>query len=208
MKFDNIIFDLDGTLWDSTEPIVVAWNEVLRSFGMKELKVTELYDCMGLTMNEIAAKLFPEENSVRQREIMDALIEHENKYLYEHGARLYADLEETLAELSKSFLLYIVSNCQKGYIEAFLHAHRLEKYFADWECWGNTGASKDKSIRILIERNKLDNCVYVGDTAGDARAAAGAGIPFIHAAYGFGKVEESMRISTIYSIKELKNVLY
>lgn len=40
-----------------------------------------------------------------------------------------------------------------------------------------------------MERNQLKSAVYVGDTEGDENAAHTAGIPFIHAAYGFGKAK-------------------
>lgn len=64
----------------------------------------------------------------------------------------------------------------------------LEEYITDIECYGNTGLSKADNISMVIQRNHLDQSFYVGDTAMDAEAAADAGIPFVHAAYGFGQV--------------------
>jgi phosphoglycolate phosphatase len=84
--------------------------------------------------------------------------------------------------------LFIVSNCQCGYIETFLGYHKLGKYFKDYECAGNTGLSKGGNIKKIIERYDLKASVYVGDTQGDCDAAAAAEIPFIFAGYGFGKV--------------------
>ena len=71
--FDSIIFDLDGTLWDSTVPICESWNVVLKRHAeIKRPPVTinELGECMGLPMYDIAAKLFPLElwmNCVRMK---------------------------------------------------------------------------------------------------------------------------------------------
>ena len=51
--FDSIIFDLDGTLWDSTVPICESWNVVLKRHAeIKRPPVTinELGECMGLPM--------------------------------------------------------------------------------------------------------------------------------------------------------------
>ena len=58
---------------------------------------------------------------------MDEMCSYENEYLSIHGGTLYPGLEDTLKELKKNYRLFIVSNCQSGYIEAFLHAHIIRK---------------------------------------------------------------------------------
>ena len=103
---------------------------------------------------------------------------------------LYGNVENVLQELSQKYKLYIVSNCQDGYIEVFYKYHNLEKYFLDYENPGRTGLSKGENINLIIERNNLSNPVYVGDTEGDLKAARFAGIPFVYAKYGFGQVSE------------------
>ena len=100
------------------------------------------------------------------------------------------NIKDTLKELSKNHKLFIVSNCQDGYIECFFKAHKLDKYFTDYECPGRTGLSKGENNKLIIERNNLKNPVYVGDTEGDAESAKAAGIPFVFAKYGFGNVKE------------------
>lgn len=162
---------------------------------------------MGLPMYDIAAKLFPDEKEEVRNALMDELCEFENGYLEKMGGVLFPGLEATLKELKTKYPLYIVSNCQDGYIEAFIKAHKLEKYFSDTECWGRTRAPKAVSNRTLIERNNLSNPVYVGDTAGDANAAREAEIDFIYAEYGFGEVEPSLYVGVIDSFKELKDIL-
>lgn len=61
-KYDSIIFDLDGTLWDSSKPICEAWNIILDKHPeivREPITIDELGGCMGLPMYDIAAKLFP-----------------------------------------------------------------------------------------------------------------------------------------------------
>ena len=96
---------------------------------------------------------------------------------------------QVLKELAGRFPLYIVSNCQKGYIESFLDGNGTRHLFQDWECPGVTGLSKGENISLIIGRNGLRRPAYVGDTQGDADGARQAGIPFIYAAYGFGSVD-------------------
>ena len=125
----------------------------------------------------------------------------ENEYLRKHGGILYAGVEETLRKLKEKYHLYIVSNCQKGYIEAFLDFYHLWEYVEDIECYGNNLMQKGDNIRLVVERNHLNAAVYVGDIQGDYDASCKAGIPFIHAAYGFGKIKAD--VPAIQAITEL-----
>lgn len=192
MKFDGIIFDLDGTLWDSSEEVAKTWSIIISKYNLTrgEITVEDLKPCMGKLLDEIARILLPELDEEMQMKVIKECCEFENQYLGDYGAKLYDALEETLSELSKRHKLFIVSNCQSGYIECFFKSHKLDKYFTDYECPGRTGLPKGENIKLIVERNNLKNPVYVGDTQGDANAAMSANVPFIYAKYGFGDVEE------------------
>ena len=191
MNIDSIIFDLDGTLWDSTEEMLNAWGTVFKNNKEVTNPITMeiLESCMGLQIHEIGAKLFPYLEEAKQTKILELCCEEERKLLLKEGGALYKDLERTLQTLSKSYSLFIVSNCQCGYIETFLEYHNLGKYFKDFECAGNTRLVKGENIKSVIKRNNLGHPVYVGDTQGERDAAKLANIPFIFASYGFGKVD-------------------
>lgn len=191
MIIDSIIFDLDGTLWNSAEGVVKSWNNALQGFEevTGKLTIKDIEGVMGLQMDAIGEKLFPYLDREKQRIILEECSGIECSYLAEHGGILYDGLEETLITLSEKYKLFIVSNCSNGYIEAFYKYHKLEKYFIDFEHAGRTGLSKGENIKLVMERNHLDHSIYVGDTVGDQKAADFAGIPFIYARYGFGEVE-------------------
>ncbi|MFN7250206.1 MAG: HAD family hydrolase [Anaerobacillus sp.] len=188
---DSIIFDLDGTLWDSSDQVLKIWNQVVKKYpGINEITIEQLAGCMGLQSQEIGQKLYPELSVQQQQKILTECEEVECLYLAENGGVLYPELEKVLKQLANKYKLFIVSNCQSGYIEAFFQFHHLEKYFVDFENPGRTGLSKGENIKLIIERNNLQNPVYVGDTMGDLKGARFAGIPFVYAKYGFGEVEE------------------
>ena len=129
----------------------------------------------------------------------------ENDYLREHGGMLYPDLRPTMEILKEKYHLYIVSNCQAGYIEAFLDHYDFRDLFEDIECYGNNRKQKGENIALLTKRNHLDRAVYVGDIQGDYDAASSAGLPFIHAAYGFGKI--SAEVPKIQGLAQLPQVV-
>ncbi|MGN0637320.1 MAG: HAD family hydrolase [Huintestinicola sp.] len=192
MNAESIIFDLDGTLWDSSENVALSWDETVRGLNdplLRNVRITgeDIRGVMGMTMDEIAKKLFPMLSATRQFEILDMCAENENNFLAAKGGRLYEGTEKTLSKLSENHRLFIVSNCQCGYIEAFFEYCGLERLFTDYLCWGETGKPKDETIRLLMARNNVTSAAYVGDTAGDCESAYKAEIPFVHAAYGFGK---------------------
>lgn len=188
----GILFDLDGTLWDSSEEVAVSWEEALakRPDVTKEITTEMVQGVMGKSMYEIADILFGEYDIATRRKLLEYCCEEENKYIRRHGGQLQKGLEETLQKLKElGYHLYIVSNCQVGYIEAFLEYHKLEAYFEDYESFGKTGREKGYNIRLVKERNHLEQAVYVGDTQGDYLAAKEAGVPFIHAKTGYGTIE-------------------
>lgn len=192
MKFDSIIFDLDGTLWDSVSSVRDSWNETLKKYPQisKTLTAKDIQSIMGLVVEELSQKLFGEAGADLALEIGIRCCAEENEYIRRNGAFIYPGLRETLIQLQKQCTLYIVSNCQQGYIESFFAVSGLQDYFADYECSGATGLRKDGNIQLIVERNGLRNPVYVGDTQGDYDAARKAGISFLWASYGFGNVKE------------------
>ena len=189
---NSIIFDLDGTLWDSRDAVAAVWNKVINQYENinKEITTDDLKKTMGLPFDEVGKRLLPDFDNELREKILKECIDVENDYLREQGGILYENLESVLKNLSQKYKLFIVSNCQEGYIEAFYDYHKLEKYFIDYENPGRTGLSKGENIKLIIERNQLSNPVYVGDTDGDQKAAKQAGIPSVYARYAFGEVTE------------------
>ena len=187
----GIIFDLDGTLWNATKQIAESWNVVFERYDDIDLRLTtkELEQQMGKLMETIADNLLPNIPVERRYKILQECCEYENEYLLTHSGVLYPDIKDIFKKLKEKYSVYIVSNCQAGYIEAFLKVTDLGKYVTDFENPGRTGKPKADNIRLVIERNNLDKAFYVGDTQGDFDATMAAGIPFIFAAYGFGNID-------------------
>lgn len=202
----GIIFDMDGTLWDSAAQVAESWSRVVAKQYSPEKVITalDLQRVMGLTMDKLAQALFPELPEQKRMALLEACCKEENEYLRQHGGSLYPDVEKTLQVLQKKYPLYIVSNCQSGYIEAFLEYYHFASYFQDIECFGNNGLKKGENIRKIVSRNHLKAAVYVGDIQGDFDASEEAGVGFIHAAYGFGTIRQP--VPSIQKFSELLQI--
>lgn len=206
----GIIFDLDGTLWDACAVMSKAWNDYmgenepeLVAQGIASTEEIMRKSC-GKTMLQLADVLLGEVEPERRYAISDACWDYVVGYIGRHGGQPFPDMTDSLLELKKSYLLFIVSNGQAGYIQDFMRLTGTEDLFTDTEDFGTTKLSKGQNIRLVMERNALDEAVYVGDTRMDMEAAQEAGVPFVHAAYGFGEVPEAE--NSIFALGQLKAV--
>ncbi len=205
MKKDTLLlFDLDGTLWDSAPAVAEAWNEVFRREcpGLKPVTADVLRGVMGMAMDDICRALCPEAYKDRWDKIFDICCKYEVEYLSSHCGTLYPGFRPVMEALrTEGYELAVVSNCQENYVRAFLVSSGSSDLFTDYEEWERTGLPKSDNIRLVMERNGYTKGVYIGDTKKDREAALLAGIPFIHAAYGFGTVGSSDGV--IRSLAEL-----
>ena len=198
-----ILFDLDGTLWDSSEQVVSAWNKCIedKTDRPERFTVADMHGFMGKTLDVIAAEMFPSISKQEQLKIIRQCFVYEEEYIRAHRPRFFENEQEILTSLSKKYRLAIVSNCQVGYIELFMGHCGYPDLFCDFESAGATGLTKGQNIRLVMQRQGIDRCIYVGDTRGDELAAREAGVTFIHAAYGFGTADAPDGV--INSLEEL-----
>jgi phosphoglycolate phosphatase len=207
-NFDSIIFDLDGTLWDSTNNVALAWQAALNEVDyIDELMTQEkVRSITGMTYDSIFDKLFPNLTTVQRAEVQSLCGKHELEILHTKGGELYPGLDETLKYLEGKYRLFIVSNCQSGYIEVFFKISQMEHYFMGHQCYGTKGNPKAENIKDIVIDHNLKAPVYIGDTMGDYDSATKAGVPFIFADYGFGKVDEG-QVATISNFSKLTELL-
>lgn len=115
-------------------------------------------------------------------------------------------MNEVLNQLVNKYDLYIVSNSAEiEYIRAFLNSSNTKEYFKDYIAASSLNISKEEAIKKIIDDNKIENAVYVGDTIIDLKASNINNISFIQAKYGFG--EDLKTKYYINNLKELPKVL-
>ena len=185
----SLIFDIDGTLWDSRALVAEGYNIQLKAEGYDHLCVDAevLRPLFGKTMAAIADVILAEIPVPERYGLMERCMDTENKYLAENECKIgYAGVKETLEELKKSYRLFIVSNAQCGYPELCMEKLEISHLFEGHLCYGDTGTEKGETILQLMRRHNIDDAVYIGDTQGDYEATLVAGIPFIWCAFGFG----------------------
>ncbi|KMQ64817.1 hypothetical protein ACM46_11365 [Chryseobacterium angstadtii] len=209
MSYKNLIFDLDGTLWDSRLTIIKIWNNVLNQYQLlqKDLKPEDMDQYMGLLADDILRAIVPGISDQQVNEVLSEIVNSENKVLHVEGGILYNGVEETLKNLAKTHRLFIVSNCQDGYIESFLDYYQFNDLFTDIESHGRTKKPKSENIQLIMERNQLsiENSVYIGDTQTDYNAAKVNNLSFIFCEFGFGNLSISDYQPSISTFSDLES---
>ena len=200
---EHLIFDIDGTLWNSTEKVAEAFNSGIandpRVASVYPLSAERLRQEFGRPLHEIGYHLFPMLSSSESDILIDHLCDLENRYLASHPPCPYPGVSETIHSLAEKNDLYIVSNCNAGYAEVFLETTGLSDCFRDHLCPGDTGLLKADNISLLAAKYEMPRVWYIGDTDMDRVAAREAGARFIHAAYGFGQVREADAVISCFS---------
>ncbi|WP_163338551.1 HAD family hydrolase [Desulfopila sp. IMCC35008] len=192
-KYDSIIFDLDGTLWDATEATAEGWNAALSLTDLANFRVTadDIRGVCGLPFSDCITSLFGHLDDVDCHALEPLLDEKEKFSIEVSGGVVFPDVVEGLQQLSGSYGLYLVSNCQSWYLQSFWQQYAVEHLFKGQDCYGDSGVGKSEMIRLLVQQHNLQNPIYIGDTQGDQEATESAGAQFGYAAYGFGDVKEA-----------------
>ena len=207
MEFESLIFDIDGTLWDSRALVAKGYNAQLHDEGMARFCVDAevLKTVFGKVMTEIADILFAELPPQERYPLLERCMEREGETLHSDPCNIgYPKVKETLEELVKTHRLFIVSNSQCGYPELCMQKLGLEQLISGHLCFGDTGTCKGDTIKKLMNDHNITSACYIGDTAGDMEAADHAGIPFVYCTFGFGNPDHYWKkIDTFAQLLEL-----
>ena len=208
MKVESLIFDIDGTLWDSRALVADGYNLQLRDEGLEKYCVNakQLKALFGKTMSDIADIMLADIEVPERYALMERCMEREDAYLRENAteAIAYGGVKETLTELAKKYRLFIVSNSQQGYPEITMRAIGIEHLFEGHLCFGDTQTEKGETMKTLMKKYNIKDAVYIGDTQGDYEATLVAGIPFVWSAFGFGQPEGyALKIDTFRELLDL-----
>ena len=208
---ESLIFDIDGTLWDSRALVAEGYNIQLRSEGLDHLCMDAevLRPLFGKTMTDIADVILSAIPLPERYALMERCMDTENRYLAENECRIgYEGVKETLELLSKDYRLFIVSNAQCGYPELCMEKLGIGHLIEGHLCYGDTGTEKGETILALMRKHNISSAAYIGDTQGDFEATVVADIPFIWAAYGFGSPNGAAgRITDIRQLPETLKAL-
>lgn len=189
---DALIFDMDGTLWNATASYAQVWNVALLQFGIEaHFTASDMLPFMGMPIELIMNGLLSQYTQLDHAKFLDLAFKLEIDMMPQLGGVLYPGVRDRLEKLSKFYKLFLLSNCGAQGLKNFMNFTGTQPLITDSISYGENPVPKSQNLQYLIAKHGLKNPLYMGDTQADANEAHKAGLPFVHAAYGFGKCHDA-----------------
>ncbi|MFA7277781.1 MAG: HAD-IA family hydrolase [Candidatus Gracilibacteria bacterium] len=190
MENPYLIFDIDGTLWNASPATAKGWSKALKDFNIDQIITAEQNSSVAGNPNRTCIEILMPGLCEKYPGLEEKLDECEIEAIKEMGGTFYPGALESIRELALSRQVFLVSNCQDWYMESFLEFSGLREVVTAFDCHGMSGVPKGEMLKNMKAKFGLEGTTYIGDTVGDQKAAREAGMEFIRAGWGFGKVEE------------------
>lgn len=211
MRFENVVFDLDGTLVDSLAGIEASSRHAV-GLCMPELVLPPMRGLVGPPIAKMFEALWPELSAAEIKRVVAAFREHydaEGCLL----SQLYPGVEKTLRELhSRGAKLFVLTNKPLQASRLILQHRDVLPLFRDVvspDVQAPALATKSDGAKLLQAKHKLDasKTVIVGDGQDDGEAAEACGFSFLIASYGYGSAAREANGSHHPSVKTFPSIL-
>ncbi len=206
MSIKVIVFDLDGTLFDTRADIVNAVNRARASFGLEPLDFDRIVAMVGNGVQVLAERVFrdsPIVPEVAHSRIMEFYAPNDST------APLYPGVADTLPQFSAH--LAVVSNKPSELVHALLQRQGLDARF-DYVAGGDTFPKlkpDPAALQFIMERFQVsaNEVLVVGDHTPDIEMAHAASAFSVYCNYGFFGRDQVGADFTINSFPELLEVV-
>jgi phosphoglycolate phosphatase len=187
-----LIFDLDGTLIDSLPDLAAALNRLMVSRGLAVLSPAEIAPMIGDGVHKLVERAFTARGRAPDPQALAAFTADYNAHTAVE-TKPYPNVEATLQLLAdQGWIFALCTNKTAAATELLLSALGLTHWFKAIGA-GDSFPTCKPDPRHLVATIAAAGCdrsrsIMVGDHANDIAAAAGAGVPSIFAAWGYGSV--------------------
>ncbi|MCC4116290.1 phosphoglycolate phosphatase [Aromatoleum toluclasticum] len=196
-----VLFDLDGTLLDTIHDLADAANLMLGEVGRPARPLEQIHSFVGKGIPNLVRRCMTEDAEAGEDEIEQAVAVFRRHYADVNGrsTRIYPGVIETLEAMRAMELrLACVTNKAEAFTLPLLERMGLTSYFGAVVS-GDTLPVKKPDPAVLHHACELlgvrsPQALMIGDSANDALAARGAGMPVLLVTYGYS---EGMAVDTI-----------
>lgn len=183
-----LIFDLDGTLADTSADIANAVNYAIEPLGKSSYSVEEIKAMVGSGITKLIRSLIPSEASIPEEKIINRFLDYYSEHLLDN-TKAYPYVKETLSKLGHCYKKAVISNKREGFSREILEGIGILQFF-DIVLGSDSVREQKPSPVPLLEVMKRygaskDEAVMIGDSSYDIQAARAAGVKVIAVTYGF-----------------------
>ncbi len=185
-----VVFDIDGTLFETHRVTVPAVQQTFEAFGLPKPSDEKVCSFFGRPVDEYEAWLAAQSSPEQAAEIVEATNQRELELIGEAGV-LYPGARETLENFAqRGYAMAICSNGPDAYVAEFLRAHALEPFFCEVRARDTKYDGKETMLRELMTVVSTRPVIVIGDREDDVTSAHANGAWAISAGYGFGSPAE------------------
>lgn len=198
-KPEAIIFDMDGTLFETDTLLVAVHNRVFETLREEGLyphptpPVERLLSCLGMLLDDIWRKVMPDGSEAARNRADELLLQYEVEALVAGEGKLYAYVEQTLSELkNRGIKLFVASNGLEDYVKGVAEYKGIAGLFSGLYSAGEyQTATKVDLVAQLLKDHSIQSAWMVGDRSSDVEAGKGNGLQTIGCAYAtYGRSSE------------------
>jgi len=214
VKYKNILFDLDGTITDSSPGIINSYLHSLTRIDLAENDIDMLRSYIGSPLRAY----YTERHNMSTAD-SDIAVKHFREHYAETGLfenTVYPGMDELIHKLHDSgFRLYIATSKPLQFAITVLDHFNLKEYFNSihGSDMSADNKPKDKLIADAILMNGLikSECVMIGDRYHDINGAKVNGIDSIAVTYGYGSMDELAKLEPVFmaaNTRELTEIFF
>ena len=212
MRWDTVLFDMDGTLTDSQEGIVKSVIYALERLGRELPPRDTLTAFIGPPLHESFSAICGMDEAETERAVCEFRDYFARRGWAENVS--YEGMAEFLAALRAGLRLIVATSKPETSAQKILKHFSLERYF-DLICGSRpedrTSADKASVVRTALTRAGVTgHAVMVGDRCHDIYGAHANGLEAIGVLYGYGSCEELSAAGADFlaaDLNELKTAL-
>lgn len=207
-RYEAVVFDLDGTLVDSTADIAAAINRGRADCGLRPLDADEIRTHLGDGASVLIQRCFPEEPAPSAELLERFRDDYRRNCLIE--TRPYEGVKELLPVLARSFCLGVLTNKDRSMSISILEGLGLLPFF-DSVVGGDGPCLKPcpDGLLLILERAGVSPAaaLMVGDHHTDLEAARHAGVASAFCEYGYGSIGRERADHRLRSFSDLEQLL-
>jgi phosphoglycolate phosphatase len=181
-KFNQIYFDLDGTLSDSYLGIENGIRYALKSAGISDISEHQIKQMIGMPLTESIKQFYFQEEDKIWEIVHDFRTYYSEKGIYESS--LYPGIKSMLEEIAQKASLYVITAKPTVYAEKLLQAHQVDRHFKAIKGCSLEGGNFKKSD-LIQQENRSSKSIMVGDKKQDIQAGKANEIYTCGVKYGY-----------------------
>jgi len=215
-KYESIIFDLDGTLFQTDKLVIPAFQKTFEQLKMEGYEISympderELLSVIGLTLDDVWQNLLPDVSKENYIKANNFLLENELSGVRAGYGALYPNVTDTLIELkNRGYRLFIASNGLKEYVYGITEEFRIDHYFdAIYSAGEFNTATKKELVHKLVTEFEIKDGIMVGDRSSDVEAGKNNNLFVVGCSFGFSTEKELESADKIIeSIEQIFDVI-